>query len=244
MDRPFLFLGHGEGSGTVDLLVALADPAADASALEAALDAWSEPGRDPLVQREGAIVDVMVSLKKGPKLLPSLVKALEAVHAKTPLALVVRTNRVKPSAWHAESVASPARLLDLLEAHVQARRGETYTMLPVDLSGGDSVHRSAWENVKYHSKLAGLVQATLHAVSEAVKKDQRARAVWEDLVTSRLPAWLGLDFGVDLVVQEALSKALAVSPTSLELPGHFLDAFDKMVRASHEDAQWHSDDDE
>lgn len=233
MDFPFLFLGHGEGPGRFDFLVALADPAGDSTALTKALERWAAPGRDQFVVAQGPIVSVMVTLKPGAKLHARLAKVLEGVHETTPLSIVVRTNRVRPSPWHDASVSNPGALLVALERLIRAPR-PPYAFLPIDVSGSDSVHSAAFEGLEAQSYLGGLVQLSLKVA--AAKLKPAATAVWNDLLTERLPAWVGLDFGVDLAVQQRLALTLRVSPAAVKMPGVFLDAFDDMVRAHHEQA--------
>ncbi len=233
MRVPFLFLGHGEGPGRFEVLVALADPAGDATSLTTALTQWAESGRDPVVEARGPVVSANVTFKAGPRLHERLADVLEAVHATTPLSIVVRTNRVKPSAWHAESVENPAALLDALERHVRAPK-PPYSFLPIDTSGSDSAHGAAYDGLAAHSLLGALVQQSLQVAT--TKLEPAVAAVWDDVLVTRLPAWAGVDFGVDLAVQQRLSLTLGVSPSAVEMPGHFLDAFDDMVRAHHEKA--------
>lgn len=235
MTRPFLFLGHGEGSGTFDLLIALEEPNGDVTPLVTALENWAR-GRHTLLRHEGAVVVVSAVLKRAPKLLDPLVSALEGL----PVGLVVRTNKVKPSAWHAESVASAERLLSLLERHVKARDGSDYRFLPIDVSGEASVHQAVWRELRAHSPLGGLIQSAITLTKASLEGE--AGDVFDDQLISRLPEWAGLDFGVDLVVQQLLARARSVSPTSIEMPGHFLDAFDEMVRAHHASEQGHDGD--
>lgn len=235
MARPFLFLGHGEGTGTFDLLVALEDPAGDVSPVLTALETWAQ-GRDELLMHEGAVVAVSAVLKRAPKLHEGLAKALEGLG----VGLVVRTNKVKPSAWHTESVGSTERLLALLERHVKARAGSDYELLPIDLSGEPSVHQAVWSSIHAHSHLGALIQAAVQATWDSL--DGEALEVFNDQLLARLPGWAGLDFGVDLVVQQVLARARSVSPTSIEMPGHFLDTFDEMVRAHHANEQGHDED--
>lgn len=237
MTRPFLFLGHGEGTGTFDLLIALEDPAGDVTQLLAALENWAQ-GREELLMHEGAVVAVSAVLKRAPKLHEGLVSALEGL----PIGLVVRTNKVKPSAWHTESIASTGRLLSLLERHVKAREGSDYEFLPIDLSGEPSVHQAVWNSIHAHSHLGALIQAAVSTTSESLEGE--ALDVFNDQLLARLPGWTGLDFGVDLVVQQLLARARSVSPTTIEMPGHFLDAFDEMVRAHHANEQGHDEDEE
>ncbi|MBL8938711.1 MAG: hypothetical protein JNM69_29390 [Archangium sp.] len=237
MTRPFLFLGHGEGSGTFDLLVALEDPAGDVTPLLGALENWAQ-GRDELLMHDGAVVAVSAVLKRAPKLHEGLAKALEGL----PIGLVVRTNKVNPSTWHTESVANTERLLSLLERHVKARAGSDYAFLPIDLSGEPSVHQAVWRSIHAHSHLGALLQAAISSVSESLEGE--ALDIFNDQLLGRLPSWAGLDFGVDLVVQQLLARARSVSPTSIEMPGHFLDAFDAMVRAHHANEQGHDEDEE
>ena len=232
MDFPFLFFGHGEGPARFDILVALADPAGDSTALAKALERWVEPGRDQFVVAQGPIVSVMVTLKPGAKHHSRLAKVLEGVHETTPLSIVVRANRVKPSPWHEASVASPGVLLDALERLIRAPR-PPYAFLPLDLSGSDSSHSAAYEGLEARSYLGGLVQLSLKVA--VAKLEPAARAVWNDLLVERLPAWTALDFGVDLAVQQCLALTLRVSPAAVKMPGAFLDAFDDMVRAHHEE---------
>lgn len=178
-------------------------------------------------------------MTSAPKLHEGLVSALEGL----PIGLVVRTNQVKASPWHAASVANTERLLSLLERHVKARAGSDYEFLPIDLSGEpSSVHRGVWNSIHAHSHLGALIQAALSIASESLKDE--ALDVFNDQLLARLPGWAGLDFGVDLVVQQVLARARSVSPTSVEMPGHFLDAFDEMVRAHHASEQGHDEDEE
>ncbi|MER2562576.1 MAG: hypothetical protein ABTQ32_17760 [Myxococcaceae bacterium] len=235
MARPFLFLGHGEGTGTFDLLIALDDPAADVTPVVTALESWAK-GREELLMHEGAVVSVSAVLKRAPRLHEGLARTLEGLN----VGLVVRTNKVKPSAWHAESVADTARLLALLERHVKAREGSDYEFLPIDLSGEDSVHQAVWNSLHAHSHLGALLQASISSVTSSLEGD--ALDVFNDQLLARLPGWAGLDFGVDLAVQQLLARARSVGPTTIEMPGHFLDAFDEMVRAHHASEQGHDDD--
>ncbi|MBM4776799.1 MAG: hypothetical protein GQE15_03765 [Archangiaceae bacterium] len=202
-----------------------------------ALENWAQ-GREELLMHEGAVVAVSAVLKRAPKLHDVLVSALEGL----PIGLVVRTNKVKPSAWHTESVASIERLLSLLEWHVKAREGSDYEFLPIDLSGEPSVHQAVWSSIHAHSHLGALLQAAISSVSESLEGE--ALDIFNDQLLGRLPSWAGLDFGVDLVVQQLLARARSVSPTSIEMPGHFLDAFDEMVRAHHANEQGHDDDEQ
>lgn len=233
MRVPFLFLGHGDGPGRFDVLVALADPAGDTAALTTALTQWAGSGRDPVVEARGPVVSVRVTFKGGPKLHERLADVLESVHAVTPLSLVVRTNRVKPSAWHAESVANSGAVLDALERLVRAPK-PPYAFLPIDTTGADSAHSAAYDGLGAHSLLGSLVQQSLKVAT--TKLEPAVAAAWDDALLTRLPAWAGLDFGVDLAVQQRLALTLGVSPSAVEMPGHFLDAFDDMVRAHHERA--------
>ncbi|MDP1917609.1 MAG: tetratricopeptide repeat protein [Myxococcales bacterium] len=231
MGLPFLFLGHGEGPGRFDVLVALADPAGDATALTTALTQWAQSGRDPFVQTRGPVVSARVTFKAGPKRHERLADVLVAVHSTTPLSIVVRTNRVKPSAWHAQSVTNPSAVLDTLERLVRASK-PTYAFLPIDTSGSDSAHGAAYDGLAAHSLLGALVQQSLKLAT--TKLEPTVAAVWDDVLVTRLPALAGLDFGVDLAVQQRLALTLGLSPSAVEMPGHFLDAFDDMVRAHHE----------
>lgn len=231
MRFPFLFLGHGEGPGRFDVLVALADPAGDSAALTTALERWAAAGRAPFVEARGPIVSVGVTCRPRPKLHEGLVKVLEGVHAVTPLSLVVRSNRVKKSAWHTRSVANPSAVLDAVERLVRAP-APPYAFLPIDTSGSDSAHGAAYDGLDAHSLLGALVQQSLTVAT--TKLEPAVAAVWDDLLLARLPAWAGLDFGVDLAVQQRLALTLGVSPSAVEMPGHFLDAFEDMVRAHHE----------
>ncbi|MFO0600543.1 MAG: hypothetical protein U0228_34870 [Myxococcaceae bacterium] len=240
MRHPFLFLNHGEGPGTIDLWLALADPKADAAPLAQALEAWASDAADVFVEREGATVSVSCRFPKSSAVLKSLEQVLTTAHAATPLSLVVRTNRVKPSAWHADTLAQPEAVLDALERHVLSRPKSEYAALPIQLDGGQtSLQTTAWEALELHSVRAAWVQAALRVVQAGVKKDRAAAAVWHDLVVGRLPAWLGHDFGCDLAIQEQLSKSLAIAAGSVEMPKHFTAAFGEMVRRSHASAQWH-----
>ncbi|MDP3498896.1 MAG: hypothetical protein Q8S33_01135 [Myxococcales bacterium] len=231
MGAPFLFLGHGEGPGRFDVLVALADPAGDATALTTALTQWADSGRAPFVEARGPVVSARAAFKAGRKVHERLAQVLEAVHQTTPLCLVVRTNRVKPSAWHAASVANPSALLDVLERLVRAPK-PPYAFLAIDTSGSDSAHGAAYDGLTAHSLLGALVQQSLKLAT--TKLEPSVAAVWDDVLVTRLPAWAGLDFGVDLAVQQRLALTLGLSPSAVEMPGHFLDAFDDMVRAHHE----------
>lgn len=230
MPVPFLFLGHGEGPGRFDVLVALVDPTGDATALTTALKQWAESGRDPIIEARGSVVAARVTFKAGPKRHERLAEVLEAVHSTTPLSIVVRTNRVKPSAWHAESVANPGAVLDVLERLVRAPK-PPYAFLPLDTSGADSAHGAAYDGLAAHSLLGTLVQQSLKLAT--TKLEPAVEANWDDVLVTRLPAWAGLDFGVDLALQQRLALTLGVSPSAVEMPGLFLDAFDDMVRAHH-----------
>lgn len=231
MAVPFLFLGHGDGPGRFDVLVALVDPAGDATALTTALRQWADSGRAPFVEARGPVVSARVTFKAGRKVHERLGEVLEAVHQTTPLSIVVRTNRVKPSAWHAASVADPSAVLDALERLVRAPK-PPYAFLPIDTSGSDSAHGAAYDSLAAHSLLGAVVQQTLKVAT--TKLAPAVAAVWHDVLVTRLPAWAGLDFGVDLAVQQRLALTLGLSPSAVEMPGHFLDAFDDMVRAHHE----------
>ena len=227
MGVPFLFLGHGDGPGRFDVLVALADPEGDATALTTALRQWADSGRDPVIEVRGPVVSAKVTFKAGPNRHERLAEVLELVHLTTPLSIVVRTNRVKPSAWHAESVQHPGALLDALERLVRASKSP-YTFLPIDTAGADSAHSAAYDGLAAHSLLGALVQQSLKVATTKLEP-----AAWDDGLVTRLPAWAGLDFGVDLAVQQRLALTLGISPSAVEMPGLFLDAFDDMVRAHH-----------
>lgn len=230
MSWPFLFLGHGEGPGTVDLLVCLADPAAALEPLRERLRRWAVPGA--LVEIRGPLVDVN-SKHKG-DVHVSLTEALTALHDVAPIGLAVRKNRLKKaSAWHLDSIAKPDAILAVLEKHVLACRERPYEAIDLQLSNSASVHLGAWEALEGQAPLGGFIRGTLALVTAALKKQPRALAVWHDLLVSRLPGWTGFDFGADVAVLEQLSKVQAIAPTTVEMPGHFKDAFDEMVKRQH-----------
>lgn len=238
MRHPFLFLGHGEGPGTFDVLVCLESPTGDVTALTKAMESWGAP--HVTVDARENLVSVEAKLKRSPTVHESLARALEEVHQVTPIALVVRKNRVKPGAWHQASLSEPSVLLDVLERQVRARASQPYRHLDLDTARTkESVYAAAWVSLGDDVSLGALVQAALTVTTGALKK-QKAALVWQDLLMSRLPTWVGLDFGVDLAIVEQLSNVQGVAPTTVEMPARFKDTFDDMVRSSHDRRRWGS----
>lgn len=234
MHTPFPFLGHGAGPGSFDVLLCLEAPSADAATVTPALEAWCATARDSFVEAEENVVSLAARRAPSPTGHESLSLVLEKVHRTTPLGLVVRRNRVKPSAWHLASVNDPERVLGALERQVQARAGREYGPLELDVSGDRrSIFAGAWSSLARTTSLGALAQAALGLVSAPVKKEPAVKSVWGDLLLARLPAWSGIDFGVDLAIVEALSKVMAIAPTTVEMPGRFKDAFEDMVRSHH-----------
>ncbi|MBL8918440.1 MAG: hypothetical protein JNJ54_06235 [Myxococcaceae bacterium] len=238
MRHPFLFLGQGEGPGTFDVLVGLESPTADVAPLTRALEVWGAP--HVTVDAWENLVSVEAKLKRTATLHETLARALTEAHHSSPIALVVRKNRVKPGPWHHESIAEPSVLLDVLERQVRARASRPYRHLELDTARTkQSLYAAAWASLGDDVSLGALVQAALKLVTGALKQ-QKAALVWQDLLMSRLPTWVGHDFGVDLAIVEQLSAARGVAPTTVEMPPHFKDTFDDMVRASHDRRRWAS----
>lgn len=234
MQTPFPFLGHGAGPGTFDVILCLESAAGEAKPVVDALEAWCSTARDSFVDSHENVVSLAARRAPSPKGHESLSGVLEQAHGTTPLGLVVRRNRVKPSPWHTATLNDPERLLAVLERQVQARAGREYGPMELDISSDPrSIFAGAWSSLARTTSVGSLVQAALLQVTDAVIEAPERNRVWSDLLWARLPTWTGVNFGVDLAIVQALSSLMGIAPTTVEMPGRFKDAFEDMVRSHH-----------
>lgn len=160
----------------------------------------------------------------------SLDQLLLALHGETPLTLVVRTNQVRPSAWHAETMARVPAVLAALERAVGLAQPYLAISSPLPrVRGsefGDVLRAHASESL-----IAEGVEVTLATLW--LSTSGAARRVLSDHLLEQVPAWFGRDFRVDVVLRERLAALQGVAATAVPMPQPFDEAAHRLMMEHH-----------
>jgi hypothetical protein len=235
MARAFPYLGHGVAARDALRVWVVLDDAAGQRELAPEVKAWGKRfGIGVAHRKDGAVVSIEVkgARRVPPKLWVAAQEKLDEAVAESSPALVVReSKRFKASAWHTETLADPARVLDVL-ARVVNRKSRPYAR--EDAPRGDAVGGDMRDVLL--ATIRGNPRAELaHAALEMLirgTKGRAARAVLDDVLEERLTAMFGMDFDLDIVVREALALARGLSSTSIQMPKAFYVAVEGRMTAA------------
>jgi hypothetical protein len=264
---PFSFLRHGVGlADTLRLWVLVEDPAGSARLVADGFTAWARSVKlAPTVRVEGpgavlsagrwkvacgwrglgdprASSPALAELELTPaerQALP-LHAALDAVlleaHREAPLGLVVRENKVRASPWHDATMGDVGRLLAALAA---------LTRLPGPYVKDHAARRATRTTANVSDILLatsrGSVAAELFAATMRVLQGSAAtftqREVLHDVLVELLPAWLGFDFDLDVVLRETLSAQGGTAPEAITMPTAFHEEVARRMGQRHRTAE-------
>ncbi len=165
---------------------------------------WALAVDNPVERVKGAKVraDGRVTELSWAKAPQDLAAALTAVHAQTPLLLVVNSERTRTvTAWGAASVGDD-RVLPALEA--LASSSPSYSGLTLPLRGSRDVSVQLFKAIAGRAPRAELIAATMRALLDASPGKSRAplRARLED----SLARCAGFEFAIDVVIQNVLGQ--------------------------------------
>jgi len=236
MARPFPYLGHGTGTGDALRAWIVVNDAARAKSLVARIASWARTFKLKITTHtDGPIValDARGLRKLGAKRSATAQAKLDdaLVADASAIAFVARDGeRVKTSAWHAETSGDPAPLLRALE-RVVVRPQRKYARAGAQPSIDQrlDMRELLFETLEGNAR-AELARATLDALARNAKG--AARAVLDDVFEEHLPAMLGHDFDLDVVLRDAIAAARGLSATSIPMRHEFhVECERRMTRA-------------
>lgn len=209
MEYPFPFPGHGEAS-TRTLRVWLV--ARDSEVSERLAAECSSLAPTATIRHDGPLLEIR-STKDAAKLLAWLEELKD-------VALVVRSARVKGSAWHRASLRDP-RLFEVLATVLRAAP-EYLSPHGTFLFGTQDVITLMFEAIEGRAPRAEVLAAVLRVLLDTAPG--KARAVLMDQLLEQLPALMGFDFDADVVLRHTLAGLLKKSPHSISVPPQFAEA--------------------